>query len=77
MSRWMIGAILSLVVLEAGSNGIAGRATDGGPQGVDQDSSSGNALKRPGGIAAEARDSTMPVVLSAITPVPRVDSVLG
>ncbi|MDO9116776.1 MAG: cytochrome c [Nitrospira sp.] len=49
MNRWVICAVLAMVVIEAGSNGIAGRATDGGPQGVDQNSSSGNALKRPAG----------------------------
>lgn len=49
MNRWLICAVLSLVVLEAGGNGAAVRASDGGPQSADKNSSSGNVVKRPAG----------------------------
>jgi cytochrome c553 len=55
MNRWLICAALSLVVLEAGGNWTVVRASDGGPQSTDKNSSSGNSLKRPVGDSSRGK----------------------
>lgn len=49
MNRWVMCAVLSLVVLAAVGNGTMVRASDGGPKSADRNSSSGNVLKHPAG----------------------------
>lgn len=49
MNRWVMCAVLSLVVLEAVGNGTMVRASDGGPKSADRNISSGNVLKHPAG----------------------------
>lgn len=49
MSRLVICAFLSIVVLEVAGNGIVIGASDGGPQSADKIGSSGNVSMRPAG----------------------------
>jgi len=49
MSRLVICAFLSMVVLEVAGNGIVIGASDGGPQSADKIGSSGSVSMRPAG----------------------------
>ncbi len=49
MNRWLIHAVLSLVVFEAGGHAVAVWAVESGPQRIDKNSSSGTVMTRPAG----------------------------
>ena len=49
MYRWLIGAVLSLVVVEAAGNGIVNGANSDGRQHAGMNESSGNVPVRPAG----------------------------
>ncbi len=49
MNRWLICALLSLVVLEVGGNGMVGRAGGGVPQSADKSGAGAAVPARPAG----------------------------
>ncbi|MCS6291504.1 MAG: cytochrome c [Nitrospira sp.] len=56
MNRWVICAVLSLVVLEVAGNGVVNGASDGGPQNADTIGSSGSVSMRPVGDSSRGEE---------------------
>lgn len=56
MSRLVICAFLSIVVLEVAGNGIVIGASDGGPQSADKIGSSGSVSMRPAGDSSRGEE---------------------